>query len=174
MKYCEGIKNMVKDDIDQLQSFGAKITQKNQTSSLSSKKIKQKNKNFKKQNLNIIFNIKNKIKCFYNKNKHTLKRWRVKLHAHFSPSLIKLQTFSNGHKKNGKKVKYQQKHLIEKRKRFGNTIIVIRTWKKAPSNVMNSIPTDLQHVYYFHKKNQQQSHFQPKTSIWDVPIDDDR
>ena len=165
---------MVKNDIDQLQSFGAKIIEKNQAISKSSKKIKPHDKKKKLIKINRFFNIKSVIINFHQKNKHIVKRWKVKINALFSPHLIKLQTFHKRKHTNLRNKKYPQKHLIEKRKRIGNTIIVIRTWKKTPIKHTDSIPIEFQHVYYFHKKNQKQSRYQPKESIWDVPINDDR
>ena len=165
---------MVKDNIDQLQSFGAKIIEKNQAISKTSIKRKKQDKKKKMNILNIFYYIINGIYHFHNKNKHMMKKWNVKLNALFSPHLIKIETFHKRHHTSDKKDKYRQKHLIEKRKRIGNTIIVIRTWKKTPLKKYGSMPKELQHVYYFHKKTQQQCHFQPKESIWDVPINDDR
>jgi hypothetical protein len=164
---------MVKDDIDQLQTFGAKIIEKNQAISRSSKKIKKQDKKKNTNKVNIFNFIKIVIKRLQNKYKHMMKRWIVKINAFFSPYLIKIQTFHKRNQKFSKKEKYTQKHLIEKRKKIGNTIIVIRKWKKAPIKKYSSIPTELQYVYYFHKKTEQKSYFRPKESIWDVPIDDE-
>jgi len=173
MTLKEGREEMVKDDIDQLQSFGAKIIEKNQSISKSSKKIRQQYKKENNIKFNIFIHINNGIINFHNKNKHLMKRWMVKINALFSPHIIKIQTFHKRHHASVKREKYRRNHLIEKRKRIGNTIIIIRTWKKTPFKKYDSIPKELQSVYYFHKKTQQQSHFQPKESIWDVPINDD-
>ena len=163
---------MVNDDIDQLQSFGAKIIEKKQSISPSTKKTKAKN-NRNKINVNIFYHIKIGINFFLKKMKHKIKKRMLKLHAYFSPYIIKVQTFDKRHHKSVKKQKFQQKHLIEKRKRIGNTIFIIRRMKKTPVKLIEDFPLDLQYVYYFHKKTQQKSNYQPKPSIWDVPIDDD-
>ena len=88
---------MGKNDIDQLQSFGAKIIEKNQDTFKPRKKIKQQDTKKKMDKVHIFIHIKNRIIFFQNKNKHMIKRWKVKMNAFFSPHLIKIQTFHKRH-----------------------------------------------------------------------------
>ena len=161
---------MGEEDIDQLQSFGAKITQKNQD---IPRKMKVNGKTKKEQDhktdrLNKTVN--RDVGHIKNRFKHFIRRILIKSKAFFSPYLIKLQTHSK-HKPEFYQQQYiKRKRLIEKRKRIGNTIIVIRRWKNVSLPINQQHHSNIQHVYYFHQKNQKKKKFQPRKSIWDMPI----
>jgi hypothetical protein len=158
---------MVKNDIDQLQSFGAKIKQQNK--SISSPKhptIIQRKISYTARISNF---FKKQFVRYKHKIIHLLRKINIKILAFLSPYLIKIQTDHHLSKRSNYKKAVCRNQLIEKRKKIGNTVIVIRRRKKISSMKNSVFASEFQHVYYFHRKTQKKDMFQPKKSIWDVP-----
>ena len=163
---------MVKNDIDQLQSFGAKIKQQNKSISASKHQNSMQQKiPLSKRLINFFKNLS--IRCVH-KSLHFFRKVKIKIVAFLSPYMIKIQTIHFSNKTTSDKKVLCRNQLIEKRKRIGNTIIVIRKRKKVADLKNPIFPNEFQHVYYFHKRTQQKDLFQPKKSIWDVPSKYDR
>ena len=161
---------MGENDIDKLQSFGAKLTQKNQ--SVPKKNGVRLTKKVNRKRFNVY--VKERYVRVQKRIKHFKRKIIIRSKASISPYLIKIQTFSKKQKVKTQLIRIKRRQLVERRKRIGNTIIVIRRWKKVSLPVEHNFPDHFKHVYYFHKNTQKKNKFQPKSSIWDVPIINDK
>lgn len=156
-------------DFDTLQSFGDKIEQNRKVpSNILCYRNKNQRNDFSFRLLRFQLHIL--LQKIHKKCRYNARKCQIKIQAYLSPYIVK--TISSFSERSCRPIvpKTNHKKLKERRICIGNTVIFFRRWKKYQIKPNSQNQCSGYGLYYFQSKNQCQRKYQPRKSIWDMPI----